>query len=257
MMNSPSQNFGTLVLLSLFSAACAAPLSSALATCPDGSSGVERCATDPLPPGVVPFHASMTPPNPILPPLPLTPEAIQANVSGRIHLSCIVTEEGDATQCVFRETVPYMSKAALAAVEKHRFEPAKIGGDPVTVEYDFIWHYPAKRPAPQPADNASEGPVYSNGWTRPVKIAGPDIQYTPEALAHRVHGIVVVRCVITAEGSAEDCQVIKTVPYMEEEIVRILKASRYRPALLDGVPQRIRYTFAIQLALPQKRRGQE
>jgi periplasmic protein TonB len=52
--------------------------------------------------------------------------------------------------------------------------------------------------------------------------------------------------VITEEGAVEGCQVLKTLPYMEKEVVRALEATRYTPVELEGRPQRVSYTFTLR-----------
>jgi TonB family protein len=93
---------------------------------------------------------------------------------------------------------------------------------------------------------------FGAGMTRPEKISGPVPQYTPEAIAAGVQGLVIAKCVITAEGKVERCRMIKPLPHMEQAVLDALYASRYKPVTLHGEPVVVDYTFNIKLSLPTR-----
>jgi protein TonB len=84
-----------------------------------------------------------------------------------------------------------------------------------------------------------------------VKISGPPIEYTNQALEHEVQGLMIVKCVVTVEGSVYGCRVLKTLPFMDRTVVVALERTRYQPYLLNGRPVEIDMTFKIRLTLPQ------
>jgi protein TonB len=92
--------------------------------------------------------------------------------------------------------------------------------------------------------------AFDEGMTRPRKLSGPKPRYTREALAARVQGLMIVRCVITTEGRIERCRIIKPQPHMERAVLEALYASRYQPVTLHGRPIQVDYTFNIRLSLP-------
>jgi protein TonB len=87
--------------------------------------------------------------------------------------------------------------------------------------------------------------------TRPVLRSGPELSYTERALEREIEGLLVARCVVTTAGAVRDCQVVKSLPYMDAAVVRTLELRRYSPALLDGQPVEVLYTFKINLRLPR------
>ncbi|HEU4386018.1 MAG TPA: energy transducer TonB [Anaeromyxobacteraceae bacterium] len=87
--------------------------------------------------------------------------------------------------------------------------------------------------------------------SRPVFVSGPDLAYTRRAFEHEVEGLMIVKCLITAEGAVRDCRIAKGLPYMDETVVQLLERRRYRPATLDGRPVEVRYVFRINLRLPR------
>jgi protein TonB len=86
--------------------------------------------------------------------------------------------------------------------------------------------------------------------TRPTQIAGKPPEYNREALAARVAGKVLVRCVITVRGSVEDCKIIKGVPMLDKITVDALLNSRFTPVLYQGRPEAVQYLFTFNFKLP-------
>src|ERR1700687_1891889 len=102
------------------------------------------------------------------------------------------------------------------------------------------------------APPAPTGPLkFNDSMTQPVKVAGPEIQYTEKALEHEVQGEMIVRCILSVEGLVRDCHVLKTQPFMDRAVVETLKKSRYKPAVYQGKPVEVEFDFRIKLVLPQ------
>jgi protein TonB len=91
---------------------------------------------------------------------------------------------------------------------------------------------------------------FGPGMTRPVQIGGAAPSYTREALAARVEGKVLVRCVITATGEVTQCQVIKGLPMLTDVVLASLRSSRFTPVHYRGVAQAIQYLFTFNFKLP-------
>lgn len=97
------------------------------------------------------------------------------------------------------------------------------------------------------------GPVKFNTTMKaPVLVAGPPLEYTPQALEREVEGVMVVECVVTADGAVRACRVLKSVPFMDRAVVDNLERRRYKPATLAGKPLDVQYTFTIRLKLPER-----
>jgi eukaryotic-like serine/threonine-protein kinase len=113
----------------------------------------------------------------------------------------------------------------------------------------------APKPAAAPA-SIPEAPrdvvPFGEGMTRPVLMQpGRPITYTREAIAARVEGVSIVRCVITAEGSVERCKVIKPLPFMDDAVVEHLQSQRFQPVTYQGKPVSVGYNFSVRLTLPR------
>lgn len=88
------------------------------------------------------------------------------------------------------------------------------------------------------------------GMTRPVQTSGSAPQYSREAIAARVEGKVIVRCVITVKGTVQDCKVIKGVPMLDDISVAALLASRFSPVTYQGRAEAVQYLFTFNFKLP-------
>ena len=94
-------------------------------------------------------------------------------------------------------------------------------------------------------------PEFSQAMTPPVRVSGPDPEYTQAAIDHGVEGLMVVKCLVTTEGAVRECHALKSLPFMEHPVVSALEHRRYRPAMLQGKPVEVQYTFNVRLSLPQ------
>lgn len=91
--------------------------------------------------------------------------------------------------------------------------------------------------------------------TRPVLISGPggtqSPQYTAEARAAEVEGLMIVKCVIAPDGSVTNCQIIKPLPHMDAAVLQWLAGAKYSPVTFQGHPQAVSYVFNFRFKLAQ------
>jgi eukaryotic-like serine/threonine-protein kinase len=151
-------------------------------------------------------------------------------------------EEGKAAPVAVRAEAA--AAVARGATTQPQPQPASLGAT-------------AAKPAPAPpAPVVAEAPrdvvPFGEGMTRPVLMQpGRPITYTREAIAARVEGVSIVRCVITAEGAVERCKVIKPLPFMDEPVLEHLQSQRFQPVTYQGKPVSVGYNFSVRLTLPR------
>jgi protein TonB len=89
------------------------------------------------PDGPIIWRPELTRPEKISGPNPIYPEvAVKAGLQGAVILECIIDSQGSVrVNKVLREQPLGMTEAAIAAVEKWRFEPSLLDGKPVDVIY--------------------------------------------------------------------------------------------------------------------------
>ena len=97
---------------------------------------------------------------------------------------------------------------------------------------------------------AAEPIEFGDGITPPLMISGPSPEYTEQAIEHGVEGTLTVRCIVDVLGKVHDCEVKKSLPFMDQAVIRALEARKYHPALKQGKPIDVFYTFNVRLKLP-------
>jgi len=109
----------------------------------------------------------------------------------------------------------------------------------------------ATTPGAAAALQAGDVVPFGEGMTRPVLMTpGKPVSYSREALEARVEGTMIVKCTITVEGRVERCNVLKTLPFLEEAVLENLYSSRYAPVTFQGKPVAVGYTFNVKLVPP-------
>lgn len=104
--------------------------------------------------------------------------------------------------------------------------------------------------AEQPPEPVVEALEFNDSMTAPAMISGPAPQYTPEALERGVEGNMQVRCIVSAEGAVRGCRIVKGLAFMNSAVIEALQKRRYKPALLQGKPVDVWFTFNLRLKLP-------
>jgi serine/threonine-protein kinase len=140
-----------------------------------------------------------------------------------------------------------------------RAEPASAtGGSGLTVSAIAPAPAPAPAPvAPPPTATAGSAPTgalpRSDGMTKPVMLSGRDPVYTREALVAGIQGTMVVKCVVTLQGTLQNCRVLKSLPHMDQAVLDALKTRVYTPAMQDGQPVAVEQVFNLTLIPPRRR----
>ena len=104
--------------------------------------------------------------------------------------------------------------------------------------------------APEPLPSIKQ--YQQDEMTRPQPLCRGFPHYTAKALAERVEGEMVTRCVVTREGSLKNCRVVQSLPHMEEAVLKSFYSARYTPAMAHGQPVDMEYTFTTRYVLPRR-----
>jgi protein TonB len=143
-------------------------------------------------------------------------------------------------------------------------ELADGGGDPNGVPNGRPWGTPGgtgegggsgtdpnAQPAPLPPSipRPSVVPFDAAKMARPVLVSGSPPEYPSRARAARIEAAVLVQCVVTTEGTLQNCRVLKGHPLLDDTVLAALAGQRYRPALYAGKPIRVNYVFTFRFKL--------
>ncbi len=91
---------------------------------------------------------------------------------------------------------------------------------------------------------------FGEGMTRPTPISQPAPLYTREAAAARITGKVILKCVITVDGSLKDCKIIKGLPFMDQAVLDALHKWKYTPVTFQGRPVSVYYPINLTVVPP-------
>lgn len=84
----------------------------------------------------------------------------------------------------------------------------------------------------------------------PAPIAMPRPRFPPAALREGVRGRVVLRALITARGTVEVLRVLRSVPALDREAIRVVESEwRFRPARRNGRPTPALSDLAVRFTL--------
>ncbi|PZR14396.1 MAG: energy transducer TonB [Archangium gephyra] len=93
---------------------------------------------------------------------------------------------------------------------------------------------------------------FGEGMTRPDCDKGELTRraYSREALEARVEGKLIIKCQFMADGSVKNCRVIKPLPHVGEQMLKLLSEAKCKPGTFQGKPISIDMTqpFDFKLA---------
>jgi hypothetical protein len=84
----------------------------------------------------------------------------------------------------------------------------------------------------------------------PVLLYGPQLRYTPEAIAARASGLIIAECTITCGGDVSNCRILNGLSEMNWAVKAMLESRRYVPVQYKGRPINVDYVFKILVAPP-------
>jgi TonB family protein len=88
-------------------------------------------------------------------------------------------------------------------------------------------------------ESKSEGPPsLSSGLQPPVVLSQPLPAYTDEARQARIEGIVLIKCIIRKDGSADSFKIVRGLGYgLDESAINTIATTwRWKPGTLNGTP---------------------
>jgi len=81
----------------------------------------------------------------------------------------------------------------------------------------------------------------------PLRIEGPSLAMPRAARTAGVKGTMIFKCTISDKGTVSNCRTIKTLPFMEEEVLRYITSGLYRPVMFNGAPVSVDYVFNVRI----------
>ena len=172
-------------------------------------------------------------------------QAAQKSIQGEVWVKLSISEVGEVENVEVLSGDPTLTRAAVDAAKKWRFEPFIKNGKAikVTTKLPFDFALGAVKD-PKDADAKTILPPATSLTSDAQKVrvssgiaAGRLIHqvspvYPPEAKEARISGMVVLKVTISKEGRMEDVRVVSGHPMLIQAAVGAVQQWRYRPYLL-------------------------
>jgi TonB family protein len=188
------------------------------------------------------------------------PQAREEKIEGEIVASFWVSDTGDVMSVRAFKGDPLLVKAVEGTVSKWRFKPVISDDKAITVNASASFRFilsdqdqavngvvPEIGPARHPQRVRVSAGVSAGLLERKVQ---PD--YPPEAREAHIQGTVLLRAVISKDGSIEKLTLVSGHPMLAPAAIDAVKQWRYKPYLLMGSPMEVDTEIQVNFTLSYK-----
>jgi periplasmic protein TonB len=113
---------------------------------------------------------------------------------------------------------------------------------------------------PGPGSGPDKGPgsgddgvfAVGNGVTSPIPIKRAQPAYTADAMRRRLQGVVVLNCVVRADGTCSDIRIVQSLDMvygLDQQAVASAREWRFRPGTRLGEPVPVQVTLEIAFSI--------
>jgi TonB family protein len=188
------------------------------------------------------------------------PQAREEKIEGEVRASFWVSDTGDVKNVRAFKSDPLLAKAVEETVSKWKFKPVISGDKAITVyataSFEFVLNdddQSVNGVTPQigPASHPERVRV-SQGVSVGLLVYKVQPDYPAEAKLGRVQGTVVLRAVISKEGTIEKLTVVSGHPMLAPAAIDAVKQWRYKPYLLMGNPVAVDTEIQVNFTLSRQ-----
>jgi TonB family protein len=182
-------------------------------------------------------------------------EAKKKKIQGRITVNFNIAADGSVIDitCVGLPA-PILKNAVIKTFQNSpKWEPAKNPNFninmPIQISVRFV--LPDKVLKDDTYNYVDEMPSFQGGEDALIKNINDNLRYPAEAKSKKIQGNVIVRFVITKEGTVEDPTVIKSIhPLLDAEALRVIGTlSKWTPGKLAGQTVSTYYFLPVAFTL--------
>ncbi|MXY08635.1 MAG: TonB family protein [Rhodothermaceae bacterium] len=165
---------------------------------------------------------------------PLLHAAYKGADNKQVFVSFLVDETGQIVNpLAVQYTDEDLTQKAVRALERVRFEPGRIGLQPISVEMTMPVSFRGQNNAPDLYDFLDQVPVLLGSMESLIK----EIQYPERARRAHLEGRVTVAFIVDVNGVVRLPTVTQSLGAgCDEEALRAIQLARFAPGRLDGVP---------------------
>jgi len=184
---------------------------------------------------------------------PIYPEEMRRQcVGGDVRLEAIIDKDGTIKEVRSVNGPAGLHDAATTAVKQWRYEPVMLSGVAVPVvmrvtvtfgAFPCLKVLPAAlaelsgtaagatgKPSAADAHRSAVRAWMATSGSEGVPLSGPVLSYPPIAQAARIQGLVIVDCVIGADGKPGEITVVRPAPLLDQATIEAIRASTFPSA---------------------------
>jgi TonB family protein len=203
--------------------------------------------------------------------------ALQDKVEGTVVLLFVVNKKGNASNMrVWQSADPDLDAETIRLYNKLKWNPSQIGGSPISSEHYFRVEYSIKkyqrtckkrryvdlphRMAPAdssntvfPSDKLDEAPLmlFNDSNYSFSQFIIDNLEYPTSAFRASIEGTVLLSFVLEPSGVISNLYVKKRIGGgCSNEAMRLLRAIKWYPGVLNGKTVRTQLEFVLHFRLP-------
>ncbi len=196
--------------------------------------------------------------------------ALPEKLQGRVIVRVVVNENGDVESTEVISGNPVLAQAAVDAAKQWKFKPFVRNGQPVKagIKLPFDFAPPAEVPPQPPTPDMSNSPEKtdtsgaSTDGTKQIRVSSAVSQgrvltrvepvYPPLARMARIQGTVVLKAIISKQGTIEELHVVSGHPMLTQAAIDAVQQWRYRPYMLLGEPVEVDTQIIVDFTLIER-----
>ncbi len=165
---------------------------------------------------------------------PLQHAAYNGADNKQVFVSFLVDKTGQIVNPISVQfTDEVLTQKAVRTLEHMRFEPGRIGAQPVSVEMTMPVSFRGQNNAPDLYDFLDQVPILLGSMESLIK----EVQYPERARRANLEGRVTVAFIVDVNGSVRLPTVTQSLGAgCDEEALRAIQLARFAPGRLNGVP---------------------
>jgi TonB family protein len=174
-------------------------------------------------------------------------KAQKARVEGKVVIEATTDEKGDVVKVKALEGHEMLRQAAIDAVKQWKYEPYIINGEKKAVSFTVVMNFRLEE------KQKKDKPLPVSAKDRPILIKKVEPKYPKEALKKGIQGKVVLEAETTKDGDVIHVEVTDGVPELNDAAVDALKQWKYKPYLINGKKQAVKFTVVVKFKLRKKK----
>ena len=184
--------------------------------------------------------------------------AQEAGIQGQVLLQIVISETGDVESAEVLSGDDALTKAALNAIKKWRFEPTILGGKPSKVHATIPFNFHFNNKTTDGKEVRGSGTIFGGNHGKTEKLPSNVVKgwlihrvdpvYPRAAKINHVQGVVVLHAIIGKDGLVTNLTPVSGPQELVQAAIGAVQQWRYTPYLVLGEPVEIDTTIEVNFS---------